>query len=140
MGQATTSNLKSQKDTEQNVNSQQEFVTNKPGPAKHQPNLNPEAHAEPRAKQKERPQSDNPFTKCKQVARLVGKRCLVWFKMNNIKTQALWDTGAQVSIMSKTWKSNNLPDAKLLPISDLLSDDELLNLRAANGSEIPFEG
>lgn len=59
--------------------------------------------------------------------------------MNNIKTQALWDTGAQVPIMSETWKSKNLPDAKILPISDLLSDDELLNLRAANGSEIPFQ-
>lgn len=42
--------------------------------------------------------------------------------------------------MSEAWKSNNLPDSKILPISDLLSDDEMLNLRAANGSEIPFEG
>ncbi len=60
--------------------------------------------------------------------------------MNSVKTQALWDTGAQVSIMSETWKSQNLPDARIRPISDLLSDDELLDLRAANGTEIPFQG
>ena len=84
--------------------------------------------------------SHNPGTKRKQVAQLVGKKCLVWCKMNSVKTQALWDTGAQVSIMSEAWKSQNLPETKINPISDLLSDGELLNLRAANGSEIPFQG
>lgn len=37
------------------------------------------------------------------------------------------------------WKSG-LPDLKVHPISDLLSTDELLDLRAVNGSEIPFQG
>lgn len=32
------------------------------------------------------------------------------------------------------------PDAKINTISDLLNGDELLDLRAANGSEIPFQG
>lgn len=84
--------------------------------------------------------SFDPCTKRKQVAQLVGKKCLVWFKINGVKTQALWDTGAQVSIMSEAWKTQNLPDAKINPISDLLNGDELLDLRAANGSEIPFQG
>lgn len=60
--------------------------------------------------------------------------------MNNHKTQALWDTGAQVSIMSKAWRSSNLPDFKVHPINELLSSDELLDLRAVNGSEIAFQG
>uniref|UniRef100_A0A669DWJ2 ribonuclease H n=1 Tax=Oreochromis niloticus TaxID=8128 RepID=A0A669DWJ2_ORENI len=60
--------------------------------------------------------------------------------MNNCKTQALWDTGAQVSIMSACWKSDNLPHLEVHPISDLLSKDELLDLRAVNGSEVPFQG
>lgn len=42
--------------------------------------------------------------------------------------------------MREKWKSQNLPDTKICPISDLLNDNELLDLRAANGSEIPFEG
>lgn len=78
--------------------------------------------------------------KRKRVAQLVGKKCLVWCKINEYKTQALWDTGAQVSIMSEIWKSANLPDVKINPISDLLNKDELLDLRAVNGSEIPFQG
>lgn len=33
------------------------------------------------------------------------KKCLVWCKMNSVKTQALWDTRAQVSIMSGSPKT-----------------------------------
>ncbi len=42
--------------------------------------------------------------------------------------------------MSEACKSQNSPDLIIHPISNLLSDDELLDLRAANGSEIPFQG
>lgn len=42
--------------------------------------------------------------------------------------------------MSKTRKSQRLPDTKIHPISDLLDGNELLDLRAAKGSEILFEG
>lgn len=139
---ATTSNPKSPNDPNWNVNSPSEPASLQPkqAAAKGQPTYNRKAPAEPKSKCQDKPSlSHDPLTKRKQVAKLVGKKCLVWFKMNNIKTQALWDTGAQVSIMSETWKSKNLPDAKILPISDLLSDDELLDLRAANGSEIPFQ-
>lgn len=93
-----------------------------------------------RAKAKDQPSSMlDPSAKRKIIAQLVGKKCLVWCKMDKFKTQALWDTGAQVSIMSESWKSINLPDLKVHPISELLGD-ELLDLRAVNGSEIPFQG
>ena len=70
----------------------------------------------------------NLITKRKRVAQLIGKKCLVWCKINTVKTQALWDTGAQVSIMSEAWKSQNLPDAEICPISELLSDDDILDV------------
>lgn len=95
---------------------------------------------ETNSKPRDQPHMCNLSAKRKRVAQLVGKKCLVWCQMNKCKTQALWDTGAQVSIMSHQWKSNNLPDLKVHPISDLLSSDELLDLRAVNGSEIPFQG
>lgn len=60
--------------------------------------------------------------------------------MNNCRTQAPWDTGAQISILSACWKSDNLPHFEVHPISDLLSKDDLLDLRAVNGSEVPFQG
>lgn len=136
MGRATTTNSKSQNGTNLNVN-----LPPEPTNAKPQPNFHPQAPAEPRSKQKDKAsQSHGSFTKRKQVAQPVGKKYLVWFKFNDIKVQALWDTGAQVSIMSEAWKSDNLPDSKIFPISNLLSDYETLNVRAANGSEIPSKG
>ena len=73
-----------------------------------------------------------------KVVKLVGKRCMVQCVMNNVQTEALWDTGAQVSIVSKDWVAQNLPTAERREINELL--DKGLDLKAANGSEIPYEG
>ena len=59
--------------------------------------------------------------------------------MNNVQTQALWDTGAQVSIVSKDWIAENLPTAECRQMDELLNDNGL-DLKAANGTEIPYEG
>lgn len=47
------------------------------------------------------PRAGNGVTKRQSIAQLIGKKCLVWCTMNNVKSQALWDTGAQVSILSE---------------------------------------
>ena len=73
-----------------------------------------------------------------KVAKLVGKRCMVQCVMNNVQTQALWDTDAQVSIASKDWIAENLPTAESR--MDELLNDQGLDLKAANGTEIPYEG
>lgn len=141
MGHVTTSTPESHINPNVNIHSPPQPTKAKQETIKRQPKPHPQASVEPKTKRKDKPsQSPMHLTERKQAAQLVGKKCLVWFRLNNIKTQALWDTGAQVSIMSEAWKSDNLPDAKICPISDLLSDDELLDLRAANGLEIPFEG
>jgi len=59
--------------------------------------------------------------------------------MNNVQTEALWDTGAQVSIVSKDWIAENLPTAESRQMDELLNDKGL-DLKAANGTEIPYEG
>ena len=59
--------------------------------------------------------------------------------MNNVQTEALWDTGAQVSIVSKDWIAENLPTAESRRMDELLNDKGL-DLKAANGTEIPYEG
>ena len=74
-----------------------------------------------------------------KVAELVGKRYMVQCVMNNVQTQALWDTGAQVSIVSKDWIAENLPTAESRRMDELLYDKGL-DLKAANGTEIPYEG
>ena len=137
-----TTELKSQNDSKLDPQTQPVNLCTVKGERKKLPTHHSPAPSKPNVKLKRDKPShpNNPGPKHKQVAQLIGKKCLVWCKMNSVKTQALWDTGAQVSIMSETWKSQNLPDARIRPISDLLSDDELLDLRAANGTEIPFQG
>lgn len=73
------------------------------------------------------------------VIKLVGNRCLVKCSMNDIPTEALWDTGAQVSIASHEWVTTNLANSEIHPLEELLGDNEL-DLKAANGSSIPFQG
>ena len=51
----------------------------------------------------------------------------------------LWDTGSQVSVVSKHWVETFLVEKDVRPISDLL-DEVDLKLCAANGAHIPFLG
>ena len=73
------------------------------------------------------------------ITRLVGKRCTVQCSLNGVKTTALWDTGAQVSIVSNDWICENLPNAKIQGVEKLL-DVNILELKAANGTAVPYSG
>ena len=73
-----------------------------------------------------------------QIAKLVGKRCTINCKLDGISTKALWDTGAQVSIISEQFLRRHFPGAKLRNISELLDCE--LDLTAANGTPIPYKG
>lgn len=78
-------------------------------------------------------------TKFKQsLARLIGDRCTVKCSLNGVSVGLLWDTGAQVSILSSEWLEQNLPDAEILPINELVQSD--LVVSAATGSPIPYKG
>ena len=65
-----------------------------------------------------------------KVARLLGKGCTVFCKMNGKTVEALWDTGAQVSITSKDWLENNFPDLQVKSIQCLLDCGPELDLSA----------
>ena len=71
------------------------------------------------------------------VIKLIGSRCLINCLIDDVLTEALWDTGAQVSIASREWVTNNIPDVKINSIEDLLGNN--LDLKTANGSPIPYE-
>ena len=74
------------------------------------------------------------------VANLVGKKCKVSCVLNGVPVEALWDTGAQVSIASKSWLGEYLPALKSRNIAELLGEEAGLNLIGANGGPIPFDG
>ena len=72
------------------------------------------------------------------IAKLVGKRYNINCKLDGILIEALWDTGAQVSIISEQFLRCHFPSAKLKNISKLLDCE--LDLTADNGTPIPYKG
>ena len=73
------------------------------------------------------------------VSRLVGKRCTVKCCLNGVVSVALWDTGAQVSIVSHEWIEKNLPNVNVNSVESLV-DCNNLDLKTANGTTLPFDG
>ncbi len=74
------------------------------------------------------------------VTSLVGKQCLVTCYLNGHKTEALWDTGSQVCIVDRRWKDQYIPGVKVRNVSEVTETADNLNLVAANGSNMPYEG
>ena len=72
------------------------------------------------------------------VVELVGKRCTVKGEINGQQVDVLWDTGAQVSLISDQLVRWNFPGITVKNISELLNSE--LNLTAANGGEMPYIG
>ena len=49
------------------------------------------------------------------IVKIIGERCLVTCKLNNKTMALLWDTGAQVSLVNRSWLKSNFPEAQILP-------------------------
>ena len=75
-----------------------------------------------------------------QVVQLIGGKCQVACKMNDVATQVLLDTGVQVSLLSHKWLESNLPGAKILEDGELLDPCDRLGVQWGNHTEIPFLG
>lgn len=73
------------------------------------------------------------------LVQLIGEKCIVHVSINDQNVDVLWDTGSQVCIVSREWVENNLSDVEIKPIEELL-DGEHIELKAANGLEMPYEG
>lgn len=57
-----------------------------------------------------------------KLTKLVGRKCVVSCLIQGEKVDALWDTGAQVCVVSKHWKEINLPNEPVRDISELLGE------------------
>ena len=60
--------------------------------------------------------------------------------LNGVPVEAFWDTGAQVSIASKSWLGEYLPSLKPRNIAELLGEEAGLNPIGANGGPILLDG
>jgi len=77
--------------------------------------------------------------KARAVAGLIGKKALVQSYLNGLAVTSLLDSGSQVSIVSRSWKEEYLPDVSIHSVSEILGEEEL-KVIAANGSIIPYDG
>ena len=75
-----------------------------------------------------------------KLIKLVGNRCLLNCKIDGQKTQPLFDSGAQVSILPRWWLSQYEPLLKIRNVSELLDENEHLVLKTADNSDLPFLG
>jgi len=71
---------------------------------------------------------------------LIGKKCMVDCFFDGEATQALWDTGSQVTIINENWRMSYLPHTRLQGMEELLGEDETLVAKVANQTPIPFAG
>ena len=74
----------------------------------------------------------------RKLIRLVGEKCEVNCKLNGKRTKGLWDTGAQVSGISRGWLGRNFPELVLRDVCDLLERN--LDIQAANKENMPIDG
>lgn len=58
--------------------------------------------------------------------------------MNGYPVTALFDTGAQVSLIDPNWRPKYIPHQDIHPLSELIGEYDL-DLFAANGEAIPYD-
>lgn len=75
------------------------------------------------------------------LVKLVSKPCHVCLFLNEKPVKVLWDTGAQVSLMNKSWIGNHFPElyTHVKNVEDFLQLKDV-SLVSASGSDIPVEG
>lgn len=74
----------------------------------------------------------------KKLLRLIGDKCSVACHLNGHPCDALWDTGAQVSLIAKSWLEENECDFEIREISELVGRD--VRVKGAVGADIPYAG
>ena len=74
----------------------------------------------------------------KKLVKLIGEKCVLSCILNELQKEILWDTGAQVSILSSQWLEYHFPTAAVRPVQELFEGD--ITVKSASGDLIEFEG
>lgn len=61
-----------------------------------------------------------PPSSSKQIAKLIGRKALTKSILNGLAVTSLIDTGAQVSIIYKSWKDKYLLNLDIWPLSEFI--------------------
>ena len=71
-----------------------------------------------------------------KLVKLVGRKCVVNCCLEGKETKVLWDTGAEVALISRTWLDENFPEKPIKDVSELLGHE--LFLKVANNCSWSF--
>ena len=75
----------------------------------------------------------------KKFIKLIGEKPMLKCKLDGVNFNVLWDTGSMVSLVDANWVKCNFPEKTLIPVEEFLQN-EILEIRAANSTEILFDG
>ena len=75
-----------------------------------------------------------------RIAKLVGRKCSVQCYLNDKPLEVLWDTGAQLSILSEGFLKSQLSCIHIKDIEQLVGSNGSISLQAVNGTDIPYSG
>lgn len=71
---------------------------------------------------------------------LIGRKSLLKCFISGYAATVLFDSGSQVSIIDRSWRETFIPSHPVRPLEELLDPGESLDLYAANGQSIPYDG
>ena len=75
----------------------------------------------------------------KKLMNLIGDKCTIACVINGRECDALWDTGAQVSLISKRWLDRHMGgEYQIEDLSEVIGRD--IKVKGAVGAEIPYAG
>ena len=75
-----------------------------------------------------------------RTAPLIGRKSLLKCFISGYAATVLFDSGSQVSIIDRLWRETFIPNYPPRPLEELLDQGESLNVYAANGQSIPYDG
>ena len=73
-----------------------------------------------------------------KLVKLVGQKCTINCSLDGVQTEALWDTGAEVTVVGKQWLQENFPEIEIKDVAGILGQD--LFLKVANNSTMEHMG
>ena len=73
------------------------------------------------------------------LIRLIGSKPLIKCHLDIHSETALWDTGSMVSMVSRDWLDEQLPNTEVCKLEQFIGKEKL-DLRAANNSSISLNG
>jgi len=75
-----------------------------------------------------------------KLVNLVGKRSVIRCFANDVKTEMMWDTGANISVINKDYLYNLFPNCSIRNLCEILDDTDQFNVKWGNQNSLPYDG